>query len=133
MTVITWPAKLPQVPQKGFTETVGVNIIRSTTDAGPAKQRRRASRPNVMNLSFIMTTAQTQLLEAFITKSNADTSTDLPYGGLNGVARFTFPHPRILGTNIDVRIVPGSSGEFFTLTYIAPGYWSTSLQMEIMP
>jgi hypothetical protein len=86
-----------------------------------------------MTLSFIMTTAQTQLLEAFITKSAADTSTDLPYGGLNGVARFTFPHPRILGTTIDVRIVPGSGGEFFTLQYVAPGYWSTSLKMEIMP
>ena len=55
---IAWPATLPQVPQKGFQETVGVNIIRSQTDAGPAKQRRRASRPNEMTLSFIMTTAQ---------------------------------------------------------------------------
>ena len=121
MAVITWPTTLPQVPQKGFTETVGINIIRSTTDAGPAKQRRRASRPNGMNLSFIMTTAQTQILDDFVKTT------------LNGIYRFTFPHPRILGTNIDVRIVPGGTGEFFTLTYIAPGYWSTSLQMEIMP
>jgi len=121
MAVIQWPSTLPQVPQKGFQETVGINIIRSATDAGPAKQRRRASRPNDMTLSFIMTTAQTQVLDDFIKTS------------LNGVYRFQFPHPRILGTTIDARIVPGSGGEFFTLQYVAPGYWSTSLKMEIMP
>ena len=63
---IAWPATLPQVPQKGFTESVGINVIRSATDAGPAKQRRRASRPNEMNVNFLMTTAQTQKLEDFI-------------------------------------------------------------------
>jgi hypothetical protein len=121
MAVIQWPSTLPQVPQKGFQETVGINIIRSQTDAGPEKQRKRASRPNEMTLSFIMTTAQCDILESFI----KDT--------IKGVSRFTFPHPRKLGTTIDARIVPGGGGEFFTLQYVAPGYWSTSLKMEIMP
>jgi hypothetical protein len=118
---IPWPSNLPQVPQKGFTESAGINIIRSQTDAGPAKQRRRASRPNEMNLSFIMTTAQTQTLEDFIKNT------------ISGVARFQFPHPRLLGTIIDVRIMPQSGGEFFNMQYLAPGYWSTSLRLEIMP
>ena len=61
-----WPITLPQVPQKGFSETGGVNIIRTPTDAGPAKQRRRGKRPSTLNLSFIMTTAQTTQLESFI-------------------------------------------------------------------
>jgi hypothetical protein len=121
MAVIQWPATLPQIPQKGFQETIGINIIRTQTDGGPAKQRRRASRPNDMQLSFIMTTAQTQILDDFIKNS------------IGGVARFQFPHPRLLGTTVDVRIVPGSNGEFFTVQYLAPGYWSTSLRMEIMP
>ena len=47
---IAWPASLPQVPQKGFTESVGINVIRSATDAGPAKQRRRAARPNELSV-----------------------------------------------------------------------------------
>jgi hypothetical protein len=121
MSVIIWPITLPQVPQKGFQETVGVNILRSQTDAGPAKQRRRASRPNEMTLSFIMTTAECDILETFV----KDT--------IKGVSRFTFPHPRKLGTNIDARIIPGSTGEFFTLQYLAPGFWTTSLKLEVMP
>jgi hypothetical protein len=126
---IAWPATLPQVPQKGFTESVGINVIRSATDAGPAKQRRRASRPNELSVNFLMTTAQTQKLEDFI--KNLPTNTTTP--GIAGVNRFTFPHPRILGTTIEVRIIPGSGGEFFNLQYMAPGYWSTSLKFEVMP
>jgi hypothetical protein len=121
MAVIQWPSTLPQVPQKGFQESVGVNVIRSQTDTGPAKQRRRASRPDEMSISFIMTTAQTQTLETFI----KDT--------IRGVSRFQFPHPRKTNTFVDVRIIPGSGGEFFTLQYIAPGYWSTGLKLEVMP
>jgi len=128
MAVLSWPSTLPQVPQKGFTESVGINIIRSATDAGPAKQRRRASRPNEMNLSFLMTTAQTQILETFI--KNLPTNTP---AGISGTNRFIFPHPRILNTTIEVRIVPGSSGEFFNLSYVAPDYYNTSLKFEIMP
>ena len=126
MAVLPWPATLPQVPQKGFTESIGINVIRSATDAGPAKQRRRASRPSQLNVNFLMTTAQTQTLEAFI--KNLPTATLPLIPGISGTNRFTFPHPRILGTTIEVRIVPGSDGEFFNLQYMAPGYWSTSLK-----
>lgn len=128
MAVVSWPGSLPQVPQKGFTESFGLNVIRSQTDAGPAKQRRRASRPNEMNLTFLMTTTQTTRLELFI----KNLPTDIP-PGISGTNRFLFPHPRLLGTTVEVRIVPGSNGEFFNLQYVAPGYWSTSLKFEVMP
>jgi hypothetical protein len=127
MAVLSWPSTLPQVPQKGFTESVGINIIRSSTDAGPAKQRRRGSRPNEMNLTFIMTTAQTQTLETFIKNLPTDTP-----AGISGTNRFTFTHPRLY-TSTEVRIVPQSGGEFFNLQYLAPGYWSTSIRFEILP
>ena len=131
MAVLPWPADLPQVPQKGFTESIGINVIRSATDAGPAKQRRRSSRPNEMNLNFLMTTEQTKTLEAFIKNLPTVVSPLIP--GISGTNRFTFPHPRILGTTIEVRIVPGSGGEFFNCQYVAPGFWSTSLKFEVMP
>lgn len=118
---LPWPTDLPQVPQKGFQETVGINILRSQTDAGVAKQRRRSAKPTEMSLSFIMTTAQTQRLETFVKQE------------IYGTSRFLFPHPRLLNTTVDVRIIPGSNGEFYTLQYIAPGYWSTSLKLEVMP
>jgi hypothetical protein len=60
MTVLTWPTTLPKSPQQGFQESIGVSVIRTATDAGPAKQRRRARRPSTIDLSFILTTAQTQ-------------------------------------------------------------------------
>jgi hypothetical protein len=121
MTIPAWSAQqLPQVPQKGFSESIGLNVIRSPMDAGPSKMRRRAAGVNTMDLSFIMTTAQCTTLENFIKNT------------LLGVKRFTFPHPRT-NTNVEVRIVPSGDGEFFKLQYLAPGYWNTSLKFEILP
>lgn len=121
MPIPAWSSQaLPQVPQKGFTESIGMNVIRSATDSGPAKMRRRSTGVNTMDLSFIMTTAQTQTLETFIKNT------------LFGTRRFSFPHPRT-GTSVEVRIVPAGEGEFFKLQYLAPGYWSTSLKFEILP
>lgn len=121
MAIPSWASQpLPQVPQKGFTESIAMGIIRSPMDSGPAKMRRRNLGVNTMDLSFIMTTAETTTLENFIKNT------------LNGVRRFTFPHPRT-STNVEVRIVPSGEGEFFRLQYLAPGYWQTSLKFEILP
>jgi hypothetical protein len=115
-----WPASLPQSPQKGFTETGGVLVIRSPMDAGPAKQRRRGSRPQTMQLSFIMSTQQVATLESFV----KDT--------IRGTSRFGFTHPRTQAI-VETRIVPQSGGEMYTITYLAPEYWTISLQLEILP
>jgi hypothetical protein len=122
MAILSWPTanSFPQSPQKGFSESIGVNIIRSPMDAGPAKQRRRSQRPSTMDLSFILTTAQTQTLETFV------------FNDLEGVRRFNFQHPRLY-TTVEVRIVPQSEGELFRLQYLAPGYWQASLKFEILP
>lgn len=120
-TSIYWPsAPFPQVPQKGFTESIGVNVLRSSMDMGPAKMRRRGARPSVLNVSFILTSEQAQDLEDFI-KSD-----------LLGTRRFNFPHPRTSSV-IEVRIVPQGDSEFFKLTYLAPGYWQTDLVFEVLP
>jgi hypothetical protein len=89
-------------------------------DAGPAKQRRRGARPQTLQVTFIMTTSQVATLEMFV----KDT--------IKGVARFGFTHPR---TNIieEVRMVPQNSGELYTISYLAPEYWTVSLQLEILP
>ena len=67
-----------------------------------------------------MTTAQTQTLETFV----KDT--------LGGISRFGFTHPR-LNTTVEARIVPESEGQLYSFTYLAPGYWTVSLQLEILP
>lgn len=122
MAIPSWPStnNFPQVPQKGFIESVGINIIRSQTDAGPAKQRVRGRRPTTMQLSFIMTDQHATMLETFV----KDT--------IRGTKRFNFTHPR-LQTQVEVRIVPQNDGEFYQLQYLAPGYWQTSLSFEILP
>lgn len=123
MPIPSWPTtgNFPQVPQKGFQESVGVNVIRSPMDKGPAKQRLRGQRPSTMQLQFILTTTQTQTLETFVKST------------IRGVQRFSFPHPRILNTTIECRLVPQQDGEFYKLQYLAPGYWQTSLTFEILP
>lgn len=120
MVGLPWHPSLPQSPQKDFTETIGINIIRSNMDSGPAKQRVRSRRPNQLSLSFIMTTSQTQTLESFIL-------TDL-----KGTKRFDFTHPRT-GAAVECRLVPQGDGEFYTLQYRAPGYYQVNLKFEIMP
>lgn len=119
MTIPTWPLTLPQAPQKGFTETVGYNIIRSTTDMGPAKQRKRSRSPNILDVNFIMTSAQVAILETFV-------DTDLV-----GVRRFLFKHPRT-STMVEVRFVP-TGGGLYKSQYLAPGYWTITTQFEILP
>lgn len=122
MAIPSWPSSnnFPQVPQKGFTESVGINILRSATDAGPAKQRVRSRRPSTMQLSFIMTDQHAEMLETFV----KDT--------IRGTKRFNFLHPRTKAT-VEVRIVPQQDGEFFQLQYLAPGYWQTQINFEILP
>ena len=122
MAVYSWPTiyNFPQSPQKGFTESVGVNVLRSPTDMGPAKMRRRGQRASILGVSFILTSQQATELERFI-KSD-----------LKGIYRFTFTHPRT-NTSVEVRIVPQSEGEFYKLTYLAPGYWNTDLTFEVLP
>lgn len=122
MAVLSWPTanNFPQSPQKGFSESIGLNIVRSPMDAGPAKQRRRSQRPSTMDVSFILTTAQTQTLESFV------------FNDLEGIKRFNFLHPRLY-TTVEVRIVPQSEGELFKLQYLAPGYSQASLKFEVLP
>jgi hypothetical protein len=117
---LTWPPSLPQVPQKGYTEEVGAIIVKTPMDAGPAKIRRRSNKPAVLNLTFIMTTADLTTLDTFI-------QTTLGY-----VSRFAFPHPRT-GSSVDCRIMPTGEGTMYNISYLAPGYYTISMQFEVMP
>lgn len=115
-----WPATLPQSPQKGYTETGGVMVIRTPMDSGPAKQRRRGAATKSMDLSFIMTDAQVVTLQDFVETT------------ILGTARFGFPHPRTK-TTVEARIVPQQEGVLYNLTYLAPGYWTVAAKLEILP
>jgi len=116
----TWPASLPQTPQKGYSESGGVLLLRTPMDAGPAKQRYRGKKPSTMQVSFIMTDSQVETLETFATET------------LKGTARFGFTHPRTKEI-VETRILTQQDGVLYNAMYLAPGYWSISMQLEILP
>ena len=115
-----WPVGLPQRPNTNYTETGGVLIIRSSMDAGPAKQRRRGARPQGLSLSFDMSDAQVAILDTFVKIT------------ISGIARFGFTHPRT-GVIVEVRIVPSGDGQLYSLAYNGPNHWVVSMSMEVLP
>lgn len=117
----TWPGSLPQVPQKGYTEDKGFILIKTPMDAGPAKIRKRGKRPDMLNVSFIMTSAEVGYLQNFVENT------------LLGTARFNFPHPRLTGTTSEVRLVPQGEGILYNMSYLAPNYYTVTMQLEVLP
>ena len=115
-----WPLGLPQKPQTNYSETGGVNLLRTPQEKGPAKQRRVSKRINTMQLSFHMSSAQVLLLETFVENT------------IRGTARFGFPHPR---TNqiVEARLVPQENGLLYTTNYVLVNVWSVSVNVEILP
>lgn len=111
---------LPQKPQKGYSENKGMLILRTPMDAGPAKQRKRGLRPDVLSLSFIMTDLELSTLETFIETS------------LNGTARFYFPHPRTNAT-VEARFIPQGDGQLYTIQHISQDYSTVQFQLEVLP
>ena len=116
-----WPTGLPQVPQKGYTEDKGLILIKTPMDSGPAKIRKRGKRPDMLNVSFIMTNAQVVILQNFVENT------------IQGTARFGFPHPRLSPAIAEVRIVPQGEGVMYNMSYLAPNYYTVTMQLEIMP
>lgn len=118
-----WPPSLPQVPQKGYSESGGANVLSTAMDSGPAKRRYRGKRAQMLNLSFLMTAADITTLETFV----------LGTAAIRAVSRFGFPHPRT-GAVVEVRIVPeGSDGNMYNIAYTAPGYYTVTLKLEVLP
>lgn len=120
MAIPSWPSTLPQSPQRGFSEVLGTNILRTSMDMGPAKMRYRGRRPDQLSVQFLLTTNQVATLQTFTQNT------------LLGVRRFSFTHPR-KGTVEEVRIIPQQDGALFNIQYTAPGYYTVSLQLEVLP
>lgn len=119
MAIPTWPVTLPEYPQKGFTSNRGISVLRTPMDKGPAKQRFKSKKLEVLNLTFIMTKDQVATLKTF----TEDT--------LYGTKRFNFKHP-VTASTVEARIVPEGEGDLYTLSHIAPDYYNVSIKLEIM-
>lgn len=115
-----WPATLPKHPNaNGYTETGGPNVLRTGMDNGPAKQRRRGTKPQTVQCTYQMTVTQLATFETFVATT------------LRGTARFGWWHPR-LDQEVEARIVPAEDG-LYVKTYLTNIYWDVTLTIEIMP
>ena len=67
MAAQPWHVSLPQVVDRdGFQKDYGDTVIRSQTDIGPGKVRRRSTRPRHMyNIVMTISGAQEQILDQF--------------------------------------------------------------------
>lgn len=112
-----WPGTLPQCTQhNGYVETKDDGILRTSTDIGPQKRRKRTNAVVTnLSVSWVMTAAQLATLESFFQST-------IQAGSL----AFDFPHPRLGGTVSAVFAGPYS---------IAPHGqgWAVSASLEIQP
>ena len=120
----TWPGSLPTNPTYGWTELPGDGRVRTQTDAGPAKLRRRfSSSPAQFSVQFVMTTDQATRLVQFF-----ENASDAAIAGTNGgVMSFDgLPHPRTSATATFRFLSPP------TLTQMSNTVYRVSLSLELV-
>ena len=108
----TWPDEV-KIMREGYGEKPPQRVIRSETDVGPGKIRRRSTnavRPVTLNLS--LTPVDFETFDAFYLANDA--------------LAFDFPDPRS-GTNVRARFTSEPDYKF-TQTR-----WSVSVSLEILP
>ena len=119
MPLASWPASLPQRPlADGFSETLPNLLVRSGTDIGPAKARRRTTAGVTrLKVAFRLSSAQLAAFRTFF-------AADLQGGALS----FSWTHP-VSGAVGSFRIVPPPAIE-----PIAAGVaWRVTLDLELLP
>lgn len=113
----SWPATLPTYPLiEGGQETYGNNIIRTQTDVGPAKIRRRMTNaPSRFVMNFILSSTQMGYFDTFYHTTVSD-----------GSVSFTMNNPRT-GTCSTLR--------FFDVPVAVPlgnGYHRLTFTVEVL-
>ena len=119
MAIPVWPASLPQeVERGGYEEGFASTTVRSPTDTGRAKRRRRfLSGPRLLTVVMPMNDAELAIFNTFYEDTIA-----------HGSLSFSFPHPR-LGTTVTVALVedPAPITPEGALTYFL------AMKLEILP
>ena len=117
MPPAAWPATLPSDVLQGYVEGGGKSLLRTTMDAGPAKQRRRftaVARP--FQVTIELTRAQVAAFDSFVTTTLQGAS--LP---------FDWTHPR-KGTAVTFRFT-----EEPDMRHHVGELWRVPLKLEILP
>ncbi len=122
---IIWPTSLPQRPQQGsYTHEVPCEVIRTNMETGPDKIRfRGGNMPEIVNASYIVTTAQKESLTTFLKKTTK-----------SGAIYFDWPWPDS-GRTIEYVLarVMADGNKLCTFTPIGPQHWKATIKLEIWP
>jgi len=117
--VDAWPASLPSyLLVDGYSEGIGDGRVRSQTDMGPPKVRRRSSAmPKTLQGRMLMTGAQLATLQSFV-------ETTLVGGSLP----FTFTDPVTRGS-----ILVRFAGSLPSWTGRGGDTYAVALELEVLP
>ena len=119
-----WPLTVT-APQFGWTESPGDSLVRTQTDAGPAKVRRRfTSTPSTFSVQFVLTKAEATRLVQFY-----EHAADDAIAGTNGGALTItgLPHPRDDSSATFRFLAPP------VITQTAYDVFRASLRLELLP
>ena len=125
MSFPAWPATLPQNPYEASSNTPKYqpleNIVRTSVDAGPAKQRRRFTAvPNTITLPpIVLTETQRAALQTFKESTLLD------------VLPFTWIDFRT-GAAANYRFIAATVEEFHSSDGTTD-QWSVTLSLEMLP
>lgn len=84
----TWPASLPKEPQQDETLRIAPrdNLVRSQTDTGPGKTRRRSSRaPIDVACSLVLNDASKSAFQAFFREDLLDGALRFTWAGMDAL------------------------------------------------
>lgn len=113
-----WPSSLQQLlNEDGFSYGIGPTVIRSDMDIGPAKQRRRFTKPvDTISCTIDLSTSEFTIFYDFY---------DITVNG--GVTAFDFTHP-VTAATIQVRFINPP-----VIASRGGGRYRVSMAWEILP
>lgn len=118
-----WPTVLPQYPlREGFSDTAPNELLRSDTESGPAKVRRRGtSKPHVVACTYVFSSEDAAIFEEFALSTLA-----------GGSIAFDWFHP-VLTRYVRARLMPTGEGLFSRVYWGDSLKWAYSLTLEYWP
>jgi len=124
MATPAWPSSLPQkFNADGFQMGMGDGRLRSETDTGPGKMRQRFSAVmKPMSGQMMMDDDQLVAFRDFL-------DDDLEGGTL----AFTFPRQLTDSSSPSTDLLVTLADDMPSWTSAAPGWWSVSLTLNVMP
>lgn len=117
----TWPGSLPQYMEIGLSETRQQGFVRSPTDAGPPKQRKRFTAVSrFVTGTMTLSKAQRDTFETFYKTTLGEGAAEFTMGDALDFGTETFRFVEVP----DMQLINAGG---------TSGYWKVSLSLEILP